>query len=564
MSGASLGGPPEVTDKYSVAQYLERGKYGLAYFREFTALYQKLEPVGDVSAGLETRLSEQSGMDLARMQDCIDAVDAVLTEATSQIDEQTTQARSIPGAWTGAASVNARAMIDGQIQQAKEVHEQASVARDALRAAREAFRDAVEVKAEVCVGFREQDSTGVHSRLLIQGRSSAELGKLIDVWQGTPSYGELNDAAAIMYRNDDYPQTSSVGDRLAGDQRFMAIVERDCEYWALIFRTDFETKLNAFLAVCDSTDTTIKAQYATLIEALGDVSDKQFPLPSGAGVPSESGRPILGAAVEPGGGALVDTGSLLSGSAGGSGVGGMVGSVGSGAGLSSAVPASPHGVDVAPQALSTRTPADVSVPAQTSNGLGGLGGLGGLADVAAKAAELVAGVAIGVVDGAVQMIQGGTDGAEVSLPVPEGDMTEAVFDVAGQQLGCTTGAGGALVLTTTGPDGEPKQFTLTIDENGVPVVAPVGQEEEPIAPVVEEGVPPEPADEAIAIEPDQSVESWQPEAPADLLQEPMAQPVLPPVTVRPEQEGAVRQSTQTDDSGPPAESGAQVAEAGSM
>ncbi|MEU6580838.1 hypothetical protein [Nocardia sp. NPDC046763] len=230
----------------SVDQILDYGAPGLQYWEHFLPLYTKVfgAPEGLGHADLYARYDEQRGADLIEFDTARTELDRVLTDAESRWSSHQAVAQTLPTAWTGATGTEALTIVNSQLRQARDDLDTIRTASTTIAAALDPLRESVLTKAEHTLALLEPTPDG-EGRLAIDGKTPDDIEALdpIDPW-------------------------------LTGT-----------------FRADVDHKLAAFTAACATTNETFESHYRTIITALAQVIDHPYPQPAQALLPEPEESP---------------------------------------------------------------------------------------------------------------------------------------------------------------------------------------------------------------------------------------------------------------------------------
>ncbi|WP_069163687.1 WXG100 family type VII secretion target [Nocardia altamirensis] len=481
-----------------IAEYLDIGSRSLLYFEHFEARYRRA--FGDLPAGfasyeqLHRRFYEQNGLNEDKLASASARLREVLQEAGTQLDSQRGSAQALPALWQGQAADAAIDMLNQQVGRADTDWQAAGTASQALAGAVPALRSAVKIKADVVRYILENGET-----VRIDGKAPEDIDDIISgktigftstmgntllkkLWRIFPELAEDDGAVTRGY--------------LIPGTDYTHRIQQRCRDWLdQVFKPDYAAKVQKFIEACDVTDQGVKNVYTPLIGALNQVSDAAYPRPAGAPVPgksTEGTQPTETNAPGPSGNPTAPTVPVSPTPA-------------VPASTTPTVPASTTPTipaSTTPTAPATTTPTVPTSPAPTTeqtpdttsatpSKTPSLNELASLSQVAGQLSPLASGLSQAVTQGisslsgaisagvedAVARLEDAIDPTKADERNPAGPPA-AEFDIAGKHLKFEM-ADGELKLMLSDADGQPQEFSVRLDEHGMPVFSMNEPTEEP-------------------------------------------------------------------------------------
>ncbi|WP_280252368.1 hypothetical protein [Nocardia abscessus] len=585
----------------SIDTLLDEGTAGLRYWIEFMPLYEAAfggnGGRGDV-AELLAMYDEQRGTRLDKLEQAGEALKVALSEVDRQWDAQQGYTRRLPELWQGAAATAALDMLGKQSVLADEDRQHARAAMAVIADMAAALRSAVAAKAFATRELLE-GPVGGGKVVQIDGKTPEDVKVVVDVhnareWIDADQVRALGRIFPALAVPEDKINKSVLGfinsdsrNLLTGayGDRVRSVTE---EWLTKTFRPDFDRKLASYVDVCAEVDRLFKDQYTNLADALAQVADRAYPYPEASAAP----QPVAPA---------VQDEPKATGSPGPPGV------------PAATIPVSttPSGIPTSttPSAPATpSTPAAPSMPATPEPRLPSLDGLAAIGQVAREITSVATGVGQALnsglsalsgaitsgVDDAIEKLMQSTDPKSAEADdglADDKDEThrpKAEFDLGDKHVRFEIGPDGQVKLLLSEATGEVREFTLELNEHGMPIISatepkaedaqpPAPEDEDPQqgAPEAEDGQPEAPESEAPEAE---APESEAPEAeekeapsPAPAPDTDAEQPGLPgatPPSARREEDGEhypkpmPKQGEPESDT--PVDSGAELAEAGPL
>ncbi|WP_405167192.1 hypothetical protein OG203_20135 [Nocardia sp. NBC_01499] len=471
-----------------VAEYLNIGSRSLLYFEKFEPRFKRA--FGDV-AGVPTyqqlhkRFYEQNGMNEEKLRNVAAKLQVVLQDAGSQLDVQRGQVRALWGCWEGAAAEAATTMLTQQVDQAAADWKAAGEAWKAIAAAGDGLRSAVKIKADVVRYILENGET-----IKIADKSPEDIDDIIsgtsiavsNGWQDDSLLSKLGRIFPDLTGGSDAWAARNILGILPGSD-YQQHIQARCQHWLdNVFKPDYLAKVQKFTDACDLTDGAVKQVYAPIVSALSQVSVAPYPRPTGVPAPDkpkDDGTPKDPGVPAPPGSPSTPT-------------------VPAGTAPTPSTPTVPASTAPTPSMPSSpSTPATPTVPASTVPtpstpstptvpNTSSLAGLPALSQVASQLSPLTSGIGQAVesgisslsgmvkdgVDNAVKTVEGLIDPTPVDKDgdgKPDGKPV-AEFDVAGKHLKFEMGPDGQLKLMMSEGDGKTQEFSVRLDEHGMPVI----------------------------------------------------------------------------------------------
>lgn len=593
-----------------IKEYLDLGSRSLLYFEYFEPRYRRafdnLPAALPSYEQLHQRFYEQNGLNEDRLYNASARLQEVLQEAGVQVDNQRASAQALPALWQGQAADNAIDMLNKQVSRADADWKIAGTAWRAVAGSINALRTAVKIKADVVLYILENGE-----EVKIDGKTPEDVDDIIS--GASIDWSNITGNSLLSKLRRIFPELDEDG--ASGDLVFLVPgtgyqdrIQQRCHDWLdKVFKADYAAKTAKFTDACDLTDQAVRNVYDPLIGALNQVPDTAYPRPAGApvqqptqeqpkgdGTPKESGVPKADSPAAP----TVPASTTPAPSTPSSPSTPVTPS-------SPTVPASTTPAPSTPNTPNTpSTPATPSTP--TVPNTSSLEGLPALSQVASQLSPLASGIS-SLVDAGVSSLTGIIkDGAEDAVKMVEGlieptqvdkdgdgkpdSKPAAEFDVAGKHLKFEM-ADGQLKLVMSDGDGKPQEFSVKLDEHGMPVIS-MNEPKDDAAPAAPGDKPPadhtpsapeqdkSPADQAPTAPEKEQPGAKSPSDPAPEQQKPVEKPpaaadenagqpsartgTQPPL--RREEDGEHKPKRMPGEQNPdaPFDSGAELAEAGPM
>ncbi|WP_063021354.1 hypothetical protein [Nocardia niwae] len=564
---------------------LDEGSAGLRYWIEFMPLYEAAfggnGGRGDLGK-LLAMYDEQRGTRLEKLEQAGEALKVALAEVDRQWDAQQGYTRRLPELWQGTAAAAALDMLGKQAVLADEDRQHARAAMTVIADMASSLRSAVAAKAFATRELLE-GPVGGGKAVTIDGKTPGDVKVVVDVhsareWISAEQVRELGRIFPALAVPEDKINKSVLGlinsdskNLLTGayGDRVRSVTD---EWLTKTFKPDFDRKLASYADVCAEVDRLFKDQYKNLTDALAQLSEQAYPRPEGSsltqpGTPSSQAEPQQTSAPGPPGTPAATVPASAT---------------------PSSVPAStaPETTSTAGTPVTPSTPATPSSPAGPAPRMPALDGLAALSQVAREFAPLATSLGQAVEQGVSALsgiIESGIDDTIEKLMqsvdpqnVPADDRdheetdgkprAEAEFDLGGKHVEFEMGPDGRLRLLLSDATGAGQEFTVELNEQGLPIISM-----EPKA-----GDEPAPAPEAPAPEVQRNEGSPAPESQEDSISPaPGPEPGTstgPPGGILPgarrEEDGEHYPKAMPGqgerDPGAPVDSGAELAEAGPL
>ncbi|WP_280311850.1 hypothetical protein [Nocardia abscessus] len=575
----------------SIDTLLDEGTAGLRYWIEFMPLYEAAFG-GDGGRGNVAELlamyDAQRGMRLEKLEQAGEALKVALSEVDRQWDAQQGYTRRLPELWQGAAATAALDMLGKQSILADEDRQHARAAMAVIADMAAALRSAVAAKAFATRELLE-GPIGGGKVVRIDGKTPEDVKVVVDVhnareWIDADQVRALGRIFPALAVPEDKINKSVLGfinsdsrNLLTGayGDRVRSVTE---EWLTKTFRPDFDRKLTSYVDVCAEVDRLFTDQYKNLADALAQVAERSYPYPEAPAAP------------QPGAPAVQDEPEAT-------------GSPGPPGAPAATVPASatPSGIPTSttPSApVTPSTPATPSMPTTPEPRLPSLDGLAAISQVAREFTSVATGVGealnLGLsalsgaitsgVDDVIEKLMQSTEADDgVDDDKDETHRPKAEFDLGDKHVRFEMGPDGQVKLLLSEATGEVREFTVELNEHGMPIISatePKPEDAQPAAPESEDAQPAAPESETPESEARKSEvpESEAPEseekaapspAPApDTDAEQPGLPGAPPPSARREEDGEhypkpmPKQGEPESDA--PVDSGAELAEAGPL
>ncbi|MGV9546230.1 hypothetical protein ACWDSF_33355 [Nocardia beijingensis] len=468
---------------------LDEGSAGLQYWIQFMPLYEAAfggnEGRGDVGE-LLAMYDEQRGTRLEKLEQAGEALKVALTEVDRQWDAQQGYTRRLPELWQGTAAAAALDLLGKQSVLADEDRQHARAAMTVIADMAGSLRSAVAAKAFATRELLEGPVGGSKS-VSIDGKTPADVKVIVDVhnareWIDADQFRALGRIFPALAVPEDKINKSVLGlinsdseNLLTGayGDRVRSVTE---EWLTKTFKPDFDRKLASYVDVCAEVDRLFRDQYKNLTDALAQVSERAYPRPEGPsqpqqGTPVDQNKPEVTSAPGPPGTPAATV-------------------------PASATPSTAPASTTAdtPSAPSTPSvPSTPSAPTTPAPRMPGLDGLAALSQVAKEFAPLatslgqaveqgvsaLSGIITSGVDDAIEKLVQGIDARQAEADDrddEESDKTpraEAEFDIGGKHVKFEMGPDGRLKLLLSDATGAEQEFTVELNEHGLPVISTI-------------------------------------------------------------------------------------------
>ncbi|MEU1963404.1 hypothetical protein [Nocardia sp. NPDC019304] len=559
---------------------LDEGSVGLQYWIQFMPLYEAAfggnGGRGDVGK-LLAMYDEQRGTRLEKLEQAGETLKVALAEVDRQWDAQRGYTRRLPELWQGTAAAAALDMLGKQSVLADEDRQHARAAMTVIADMAGSLRSAVAAKAFATRELLEGPVGGSKS-ISIDGKTPADVKVIVDVYNAR----EWIDAEQVRALGRIFPALAVPEDKI--NKSVLGFINSDSEnlltgaygdrvrsvtdeWLTKTFKPDFDRKLASYTDVCAEVDRLFKDQYKNLTDALAQVSEQAYPRPEGPSQPQQAtpvdqNKPqVTNAPGPPGTPAATVPASTTP----------------------STVPAS-----TTPDTPTTpSTPSTPSAPTTAAPKMPGLDGLAALSQVAREFAPLATGlgqaveqgvsalsgiIKSGVDDAIEKLVQGiETQQAEADDRNGEGPSetprSQAEFDIGGKHVKFEMGPDGRLTLILSDATGVEQEFTVELNEHGLPVISAIEPQADNAQPPALEAAPPQsPNEKPPAPEPKEENETPTPGPPPEDGTSGLPSGTLP--GTRREEDGEHYPKPIPEQGEPepdvPLDSGAELAEAGPL
>ncbi|WP_330232953.1 hypothetical protein OHA40_11010 [Nocardia sp. NBC_00508] len=523
---------------------LDEGSYGLQYWIRFMPLYEAAfgnnGGRGDLGK-LLAMYDEQRGTRVEKLEQAGEALKAALAEVDTQWDAQRSYTGRLPGLWQGSAATAALDLLTEQSLLADEDRVHARDAWKTIEPMANSLRESVGGKADIVLGLLED--SGKDSRVVkIGGKSPEDVKVIVDVHKAREwiSGNQVRDLGRIFPALD-VPGYST---KLQLDTPLGEKIRDTVNDWLKDpFKRDFDAKLTRYIDACKQTDDHFKQQYQNLATALAAVSDRAYPRPEGPTQPSQDkpeNQNQPNPSAPPGPPGTPSPSTVPAGT------------------TPSTVPAS-------------TTPTTPSTPAPLAPKMPSIDGLAAINQVAREFSPLATGLTQTISQGITALsgtIKSGIDDAIERLKAsidPKNaekdgeDRPKAEFDIAGKHVKFEMGPDGQLKLMLSDATGKQEEFSVELNEHGIPIISMTEPRDENAQPPASE----DPAPDA----PEKKMPADATPAPGDNTGQPGLPTGTPPAAPR-EEDGEHRPKPMSEhrDSEPdaPLDSGAELAEAGPL
>ncbi|WP_039795698.1 hypothetical protein [Nocardia araoensis] len=488
----------------SIDTLLDEGSAGLQYWIQFLPLYEAAfggnGGRGDVGK-LLAMYDEQRGVRLEKLEQTGEALKIALSEVDRQWDAQQSYARRLPELWQGPAAAAALDMLGKQSVLADEDRQHARAAMTVIADMASSLRSAVAAKAFATRELLE-GPVGGSKAVAIDGKTPEEVKVIVDVhnareWIDADQVRELGRIFPALAVPEDKINKSVLGfinsdsrNLLTGayGDRVRSVTE---EWLTKTFKPDFDRKLASYVDVCAEVDRLFTDQYKNLTDALAQVSEQSYPRPEGPskpqpGTPVDQDKPQVTSAPGPPGAPAATV-------------------------PASTAPSTVPAWTTPDSPTTPSTPSAPSVPTAPALRMPALDGLAALSQVAREFVPVATGLGQAVEQGVSALsgiIKSGVDDAIEKL-VHSADPqraeaedrseearnekfhAEAEFDIGGQHVKFEMGPDGRLALLLSDATGAERQFTLELNEHGIPVISTTEPEADNAEPSAPEALTPE-------------------------------------------------------------------------
>ncbi|WP_433624549.1 hypothetical protein [Nocardia sp. CA-120079] len=445
---------PDLSGK-NVDAILDTGSSGLQFFAQLIERYKKAfghDPNLTLNQ-IYARYDEQRGMNLEKLANTATALRSTLNEADAQWDTQYALSQKLDTIWQGQAAGAAKYMFGQQLTMAKEDRRKARAALDAITTVVPKLRLAVQSKAD-----HVHELASSSGEVKVDGKSPSDIDEIIEGantgWSDF-SWKDWGIVAAVGVVTVG-AGTSAAAGVLGLDKESTKKVSR--KWLDDVFKKKFEDTLTNFVDKCNSTDTAIKEAYPLLVKAMEELDSNPYPRPQGTATdktPSNNNNPT-------------NNNSTTASSTPGPGT-------------------TPSTNTSTPTTTTTAT-----TPTTTTTASNLLSGLSSLTSAASQLTSLAQTVGQGLtslgtsikdgIDSAVQEIEKTLNPTSTEDKdgdgKPDDNSSGAEFDLAGKHLKFEMGQDGQLKLVSTDADGKSHEYSMKLDENGVPVISDTEVEKE--------------------------------------------------------------------------------------
>ncbi|WP_063051498.1 hypothetical protein [Nocardia arthritidis] len=487
---------------------LDDGSAGLRYWIEFMPLYEAAfggnGGRGDLGK-LLAMYDEQRGMRLEKLEQAGEALKVALAEVDREWDAQQGYTRRLPELWQGTAAAAALDMLGKQSVLADEDRQHARAAMTVIADMASSLRSAVAAKAFATRELLE-GPVGGGKVVQIDGKTPDDVKVIVEVhhareWIDAEQVRELGRIFPALAVPEDKINKSVLGfinsdsrNLLSGayGDRVRSVTD---EWLTKTFKPDFDRKLASYVDVCAEVDRLFKDQYKNLTDALAQVTERAYPRPEGPTnpqpeTPANQDKPQGTMAPGPPG----TPAATVPASATPSDV------------PASATPATPRTSGTPSAPVTPTTPVTPSSPITPAPRLPSLDGLAALSQVAQELSPVATGLGQAVNQGLSTLsglIESGVDDAieklmqsvdpqtaeadgEKDEEKDENSGPEAEFDIGGKHVKFEMGPDGRLRLLLSDATGKEQEFTVELNEQGIPVISttePEAENAQPSAPV---------------------------------------------------------------------------------
>ncbi|WP_174188755.1 hypothetical protein [Nocardia barduliensis] len=605
----------------SIDTLLDEGAEGLRYWIEFMPLYEAAFGGNGGRGNVDKLLAgydEQRGMRLEKLEQAGEALQVALSEVDRQWDAQQVYARRLPELWQGTAATAALDMLGKQSVLADEDRQHARAAMTVIADMAGALRSAVAAKAFATRELLE-GPVGGSKVVALAGKTPEDVKVIVDVhnareWIDADQVRELGRIFPALAVPEDKINKSVLGFLNSDSRNLLTGAYGDrvrsvtTEWLTKTFKPDFDRKLASYVDVCAEVDRLVKDQYKNLTDALAQLSERAYPCPEVPATPQPAAPAVQDepkAQVAPGAPATTVQASTTPSS--------VLASTTPSAPSTSTIPETPS-PPTAPETPSPptaqetpspptaqETPSTSTTPAPRLPSLDGLAALSQVARELSSAAtglgqaldqglSALGGVIAGGVDDAIENLLPSAEPqsaeADEAIEEDETPRLKAEFDIGGKHAQFEMGPDGQVKLLLSDATGEVREFTIELDEHGMPIIsatepntedarpedpeaeAPATETLETEAPATEAPEAEAPAPEAPEVEAPGAEDK---EAPAPAPHTDAERPGLPGTTpphTRREEDGEHHPKPmphqREPESDTPADSGAELAEAGPL
>ncbi|QIS09073.1 hypothetical protein [Nocardia arthritidis] len=500
------------TGNREIEEILNDGTKGLQYWIQLVPRYEKAfgSNNGHSVQDLEARYDEQRGMKVRMLESAADGLGRAADVADKQYETQNSEFNRLGSLWQGNAANAGQEMFRQQLTNAQEDKGKVRAAKDAIKGTIGPFREAVKAKAEFTAKL-VNDSGEVR----VDGKSPEDIDTIIEGAKGETQWFDsfrsntLYDRVGKIFPDLDVSfMSSSSGSFLrgfnpfaglwdSGDSPYAEKVKDRCQNWLNdVFKKDYEQKLSTYVEQCKTTNTAFETQYTLITKAMADIQERSYPRPAdevtttpGTQPPTtDPGQPTTTPGTNP--------------------------------------PSTTPGTQPTTTPGTTPTTTPGTTPTTTTNPTS-LDGLASLSQAAQQLSSTASTVASTVTSGLsslgttiasgvekaieeIQKVISPTDTSKTDDP-SKGDPTKdgadkngadknkgakpvAEFDLAGKHLKLEM-KDGQLKLVESAADGKSHEYTLKLDEHGMPVITTEEKDANPgDTPPKPDGAQPKPDD----------------------------------------------------------------------
>ncbi|WP_054815754.1 hypothetical protein [Nocardia arizonensis] len=501
--GAVEGFSERMRDR-SVDEILDQGAAGMQYWIQLAPRYSRAfdGDGGNSLQRIEALYDEQRGMNLAKLEAAADSMNEMLTVASEQGTTQEQIARRLPSLWQGAAADAGIQLLNRQNTLAADDREKVRAAVDTIRATITPFRDAVVAKAELTLGLLHGQAD-----VRVDGKAPEDIDAIIAGARTESMVSRLADgntlAGKLIQLFPDLAATNSPVDFVQGmgsadltsmvsDPNYVERIRDRCRVWLeKVFKVQYDDTVTTYLTQCQATDTAFETQYTTLAAVFAQLDDDPYPAPVGGAdtEPSQDNSQNSPSQNSPSGNTPSGAGSP-SGADNASGAGNPSGTTDQSTKTNPSSTNTPtaNTPSTASTPSTADTPSTASAPSTantpstnlntgTTNSLSSLQGLASINQIAstltgaansaaqtigANLSSLGATIKDGI-DDALEKVEQATGKNQADRPLAE-------FDIAGKHLTLEVGADGQPKLLATDADGTKHEYSVKLDEHGIPTL----------------------------------------------------------------------------------------------
>ncbi|MGW6724486.1 hypothetical protein ACWF9G_01150 [Nocardia sp. NPDC055029] len=450
----------------SVDDILNDGSKGLLYFEQLLPLYEEAfgNDAGWPTLKIQAAYDQERGMNLVKLVTSADALQKMITVVDTQRGNQQSAANALGSTWQGAAADAGIGRLREIVGLAEGDRGKVQALATAMSGAATALRKIVEDKAATVKKLADGNRVEVGSQ-----RTLITIGEMtvVDIQQIIRSSKSGDVLSSLLQRLTEVPDIEDrAKDLERNSDAWKQAVKEICVDWLdTVFKKDYNDKLGVFNAQCTTTLIAVQGQYNAVQVAADAVEERAYPSVAGVttaapGDNTANGDPSKTNGNQPGTNqAATNDGQTAT-------AGTQNGDTSTGSPVQTKAQttddSSSDDDDNDDEDDDSDASSALSAIASTLSELGSTVSSALTGDLGDSLTSAIESAGTAISDGIEQM-------TEQASSLLSGEH-EASFQLGDTKVSIGAGENG-LSLTTTGADGTTTQYRLTLDENGIPVVA---------------------------------------------------------------------------------------------